>query len=317
MARRAFITGGSGFVGQWLCRALLDREWTVIAGTLEGAPRTSLVLSERQRSAIEWVELDMQRPASVDAAVRRAAPDAVAHLAGIAFPPEATADPGRAHDVNAQGVARLLTALAAAGHRTRVLVVGSAEQYGPHAVADYPLRESAALTPVTVYGRSKVEQERLALETSGRTGVPIVLTRSFNHSGIGHADNYLLPSLVRRARELPPRGGTLRIGNSTPVRDYLHVGDVVDAYLLLLERGAVREAYNVSSGTGTSVRELAERVLSRLGIAADITEDPALVRPSEMPVLIGDNGKLRAATGWTPTRTIDDIIDDLIHAAPR
>ena len=317
MARRALITGGSGFVGQWLCRALLDRGWTVCAGGLDGAPRTSLVLSDRQRSEIEWIELDMQRPATVDAAVRRAAPDAVFHLAGVAFPPEANADPARAHDVNARGVERLLTALATAGHRPRVLVIGSAEQYGPHPAGDYPLKETAELTPITVYGRSKMEQERLALETSERTGVPVVLTRSFNHSGIGHADSYLLPSLVRRARDLPPRGGTLLIGNGTPVRDYLHVCDVVDAYLLLLERGAVRESYNVSSGTGTSVRGLAERVLSRLGIAADIVEDPALVRPSDMPMLIGDNGKLRAATGWSPTRTIDDIIDDLIHAAPR
>jgi GDP-4-dehydro-6-deoxy-D-mannose reductase len=195
--------------------------------------------------------------------------------------------------------------------------VGSAEEYGPHEAREYPLKETAALKPLSVYARSKVEQERLALEQSDATGVPVVLTRSFNHSGPGHADSYLMPALVKRARGLPRRGGTLLIGNSTPIRDYLHVCDVVDAYMLLLDRGTPRETYNVASAKGTSVRDLAERVLTRLGIAAEIAEDPALVRPSDMPMLIGDNSKLRAATGWSPSRTIDDIIDDLIHATAR
>jgi GDP-4-dehydro-6-deoxy-D-mannose reductase len=101
------------------------------------------------------------------------------------------------------------------------------------------------------------------------------------------------------------------------IRDYLHVGDVVSAYLLLLEKGAAGEVYNVCSGQGVTVRELAQRVLSRMGIAAEITPDPALVRPVDVPILVGDNGKLRGATGWSVTRSIDDIIDDLVHAAPR
>ena len=317
MPGRALITGGSGFVGQWLGRTLLDQGWSVFAGTIDGTPTSSRVLTEAQRSAITWLPLDVSSETSIAAAISQSAPDVVAHLAGIAFPPQANADPERAFDINARGVHRLLAALAEGGRRPRVLVVGSAEEYGPHDRQEYPLPESAALKPLTAYAQSKVEQERLALAQSEKTGVPVILTRSFNHSGAGHADSYLLPSLVKRARDLPPQGGTLLIGNSTPIRDYLHVCDVVDAYILLLDRGTPRETYNVSSATGTSVRELAERVLNRLGIAADICEDPALVRPSDMPVLVGDNSKLRAATGWSPRRTMDDIIDDLIHATAR
>ena len=92
---------------------------------------------------------------------------------------------------------------------------------------------------------------------------------------------------------------------------------MADAYLSLLERGVPGEAYNVSSGEGVTVRTLATTVLERLGISADITIDPALMRPVDVPVLVGSNSKLRHATGWAPRRTRDDIIDDLIHATTR
>ena len=197
----------------------------------------------------------------------------------------------------------------------RVLIVGSAEQYGPHPAADYPLTERATVEPLTAYAASKAAQELVALQTFRRNGLPVICTRSFNHSGPGHGEAYLLPSLVRRALELPKSGGSLRIGNSTPQRDFLHVADVVDAYVRLLERGQPGEVYNVASGQATTVREIADRVLKRAGKSAEVFVDPALVRPTDMPVLVGDNTKLREATGWKPRRSIDDIIDDLIHAA--
>jgi GDP-4-dehydro-6-deoxy-D-mannose reductase len=101
------------------------------------------------------------------------------------------------------------------------------------------------------------------------------------------------------------------------VRDFLHVEDVVSAYLSLAETGTPGEVYNVCSGEGVSIRTLAESVLQRIGIPADISGDPALTRPVDVPVQIGSNAKLRRTTGWTPRRTREDIIDDLIHAATR
>jgi GDP-4-dehydro-6-deoxy-D-mannose reductase len=316
VAGRVFITGAGGFVGQWLSRAMLQSGWTVFGGTIDAPPGPG-VLSAESVAAIHWLPLDVRSEDSVRAAVVASRPDRVAHLAGIAYPPEANADPERAHDVNAVGVTRLIGALASAAPSARVLVVGSAEEYGPQPPEAYPLEESTTLSPQSAYARSKAAQEALALEASARTGVPVVLTRSFNHSGTGHPSTYLLPSLVRRALELPRHGGTLRIGNTQPIRDYLHVADVIDAYSLLLDRGRSGEVYNVSSGKGVSVRQLAETVLKRVGASAEISEDPALVRPNDMPLLVGDNAKLRHATGWSPRHTIEDIIDDLIHASPR
>jgi GDP-4-dehydro-6-deoxy-D-mannose reductase len=316
MAGRVLITGAAGFVGQWLSRAMLEGGWTVFGGTIEGPPSGG-VLSDEQIRAIHWLRVDVRADDSVRDVVKSSRPDRVVHLAGIAYPPEANADPDKAHDVNAVGVTRVISALRSTAPSVRLLVVGSAEQYGPHPHSEYPLIESTSQSPQSAYARSKAMQEVLALEASAQTGVPVVLTRSFNHSGSGHASSYLMPSLVQRARELPTRGGTLRIGNSQPIRDYLHVSDVVDAYMLLLDHGGEGEVYNVSSGRGVSVRQIAECVLNRVGASAEIAEDPALVRPNDMPILVGDNSKLRRATGWGPRRNIEDIIDDLIHAAPR
>ena len=196
-----------------------------------------------------------------------------------------------------------------------MLVVGSAEQYGRHELNEMPLHEDVAQRPLTLYAASKVAQEVAALQSWRADGVRVVCTRSFNHSGVGHAEHFLLPGLVRRALALPSAGGTLTIGNGDTVRDFLHVADVAEAYLGLAMRGLPGEAYNVCSGEGTSVRALAASVLHRVGVSADISSDPVLARPVDVPVLVGSNQKLVRATGWTPARTRDNIIDDLIHAA--
>jgi GDP-4-dehydro-6-deoxy-D-mannose reductase len=314
MTQRALITGGSGFVGQWLARRLLAQGCTVFAGALDGAPRNP-VLAPGELQQVSWVPLDILSPESIAAAIAASRPDWVFHLAGIAFAPEANASPVRAFEVNALGAMRLLAALDGA-RDVRVLIVGSAEEYGAQDATAYPIGETASLRPLTPYAAAKAAQEMIALQVQRSTGMHVVCTRSFNHSGVGHGDSYLLPTLVRRVRELPKSGGTLRIGNGDVLRDYTHVADVADAYVRLVERGIPGEVYNVCSGQGIRVRELADRVLKRSSVSAEVTTDAQFLRAIDVPILVGDNSKLRAATGWAPQRTIDHIIDDLIHAAP-
>ena len=320
MSTRALVTGGNGFVAQWAIRAMVERGWTVTAAS-HGEPSTAGVLSAEQASAVDWRPMDVTRQDEVAAAVDRARADVVLHLAGVSHVPDAARNPGYAYEVNTVGTVRLLAELrrhrAAGTGDPRVLVIGSAEQYGRHEINDMPLHESVVQQPLTLYAASKMAQEVAALQAFRSDGLRIVCTRSFNHSGRGHAPHFLLPALVARAMALPERGGVLAIGNGDTVRDFLHVTDVVTAYLALLEQGAVGEAYNVCSGEGVSVRGLAQRVLQRAGRTAEITTDPSLSRPVDVPVQVGNNSKLRRATGWTPSRTRDDIIDDLIHAATR
>jgi GDP-4-dehydro-6-deoxy-D-mannose reductase len=315
---RVLVTGGNGFVARWAIRAMLQRGWTVTAGGI-GSPPPVDVLSDDERAAVTWLSLDVTSQSDVATAVDRASADVVLHLAAISHVPDATRNPGYAYEVNTVGTVRLLTEVRR--HRVAgtadpiVLVIGSAEQYGRHEINEMPIHEGAEQRPLTLYAASKVAQEVAALQSYRSDGVRVICTRSFNHSGVGHGAHFLLPSLVTRALALPARGGVLQIGNGDTVRDYLHVRDAVEAYLALLEHGAAGDAYNVCSGEGVSVRALAAAVLGRLGIEAEITSSVALARPVDVPIQVGDNRKLRRATGWAPRRTRDDIIDDLIHAA--
>lgn len=319
---RALVTGAAGFVGQWLCRGLLAAGWEVAGATLEASPANPILTPEEQR-AVQWVMADVRRASDIRAALDAAqSPDAIFHLAGVTFVPGASSDPGLTCEANVVAAARLLAEVRV---RRRagvldpvVLVVGSAEQYGRHDDADLPLVERAEQRPLTVYAASKAAQEVVALEAFRSEGVRVVATRSFNHSGAGQAQHFLLPALVRRVlalRGAPGGAGPLLIGNGTTVRDFLHVRDVVRAYILLAERGRAGEAYNVSSGVGRRVDDLARETLRVLGVRAELATDPALARPVEVPTLVGDSAKLRAATGWAPALGTTDIIHDLIHAA--
>jgi len=299
---------------------MLDRGWSVTAAGLGDVPDGGAADSARL-AAVRWEELDVTDQEQVGAVVERATPDVILHLAAISHVPDAMRDPGQTYEVNTVGTVRLLTEVARLRREgtsdPSVLVVGSSEQYGRHEAAEMPLEETAEQRPLTLYAASKSAQEIAALQAHRSEGIRVLCTRSFNHSGPGQPDSFLLPSLVSRALALRSTGGRMSIGNGDIVRDFLHVSDVVDAYLALLELGVAGEVYNVCSGEAVSVRSLAESVLQRVGVSAEISTDPALSRLVDVPAQIGSNAKLRRATGWTPRHMREDIIDDLIHAATR
>lgn len=320
---RALVTGAGGFVGQWLCRALLRAGWELTGTTTSAAP-TCAILDADERAAIRWRAIDL-RPGTDRRTVRslleRDRPDAVFHLAAISFVPAANADPLRALETNVGSTVRLLEAMrdlrGAGTLDPTLLIVGSAEQYGRHEPETMPLVESADFRPRTIYAATKCAQEAFGLAASRAEGLKVVATRSFNHSGIGQDAKFLIPSLVTRVKSLRTGpAAPISVGNVDTIRDFLHVEDVASAYIALVQHGRIGEAYNVCSGDGVSVEALAAEVFARAGITADLYSDPALRRPVEVPVLVGDNTKLRADTGWVPTRTRAHIIDDLLNAAP-
>lgn len=310
---RALVTGAAGFVGRHLSSALLADGWSVTG--------TALSATDHADPAVTWVTGDLRDEAHVTAAVETARPDLVVHLAAISHLPTAASAPAVAWDTNVTATVRLLHALSQA-HTAgvlspRVLIIGSAEQYGRQPDDGGPIRETAPLAPRTVYAATKVAQEVAALQVWRATGLPVIAVRPFNHSGAGQDARFLLPALTTRALALrsAPAGTPLVLGNTSPVRDFLHVEDVVAAYIALGRDGTPGEAYNVASGEGRSVREVAERILARLEIATTLHEDPALVRPVDVPSLVGDPARLFAATGWRPRRSFDDLLNDLLDAA--
>jgi GDP-4-dehydro-6-deoxy-D-mannose reductase len=318
--KRALVTGAAGFAGQWLCRALLRDGWEVTGASLTG-PAPHGALTDDERRAVRWISTDLRAVDAVAEVLDASTPDAVFHLAGISFVPTAREEPVNVCETNVMSAVVMLADIrrrrAAGALDPAIVIVGSAEQYGAHEAKAGPLPETAACHPRTIYAASKGAQEVFALEAARADGLRVTCTRSFNHSGPGQARHFLIPALVDRvlAAKHAPAPRSLKIGNGHTTRDFLHAEDVATAYLSLASHGVPGEVYNVCSGTGVTVEALAREVCARAGVDAELVSDPALRRAVDVPWLVGDNSKLRTATGWTPRRSRTDIIDDLLNAA--
>ena len=290
---RAYVTGGRGFVGGWLVAHLEEAGDDVVLGDADVTDVTGLA-----------------------AEVAAAGPDAVYHLAAVAHVGRSWEVPGETFAVNATGTLNLLDGLRALGTAPRVLVVSSAEVYGAVAPDELPLTESSPLRPHSPYAASKVAAEFLGVQAALGYGLPVVVARAFNHVGPGQSPSFVVPGLAARIKAAARDGATsIAVGNLTPQRDITDVRDVVRAYRLLVERGTPGEAYNVCTGRSVSVQELADRMLTLAGARLELRADPALVRPVDVPVLLGDASKLRAATGWTPERGLDETLADVLAAS--
>jgi GDP-4-dehydro-6-deoxy-D-mannose reductase len=293
---RVFVTGGHGFVGTYLVEHLHALGDDVVAPHQD--------------------EVDLGDQAGLTAAVRAAAPDAIIHLAALAHVGESWKDPARTFDVNAVGTLHLLEAARRVEPAPRVLLIGSAEVYGPVRPEDLPLTEDQKLNPVTPYAVSKVAAEYLGVQYHAGFGVPVVRARSFNHIGPHQAGSFVVADIAGRIAEAIKNNDhePIRVGNLSARRDYTDVRDVVRAYRLLVTEGAPGEAYNVCSGVDVSVETLAHRLLALAEVDLRIEQDPALMRPVDVPVLVGDNARLRAATGWRPEISLDDTLRDVLAA---
>jgi GDP-4-dehydro-6-deoxy-D-mannose reductase len=236
--------------------------------------------------------------------------DAVVHLAAIASGAAARKDPDSAFVVNS-GATMMLASCFVATTKPLFLFVSTGEVYGDGHAG--PITEAAPRDPCSPYAESKVGAEG-ALEAVAEQGLPVIIARAFPHTGPGQSPTYVLPALAARLKEAKRTGASsVRTGNLSAVRDFLDVRDVVRAYLLLLERGAPGEIYNIASGTGHRLADCFDLLAQIIGVDARAEQDAALLRPGDIPVLIGDATKLRNATGWWPEipfeRTLQDLVD--------
>jgi GDP-4-dehydro-6-deoxy-D-mannose reductase len=299
---RALVTGARGFVGRHLRAHLLEAGDDVV--DLDMHPDTV-----RGDTAVDVTDRD-----AVIARVAEIQPDAIYHLAARSHVGESWEHPDMVERVNVGGTTNVLDAARRAGVR-RVLAVGSSEQYGRVHPNDVPIREDHPLDPVSPYARSKTEAEARSLRAAG-DGLDVICVRAFSHTGPGQSTRFLVPALAGRvadAERLAQHDVT--VGRTDPVRDFSDVRDVVRAYRLLVVQGASGCVYNVCSGRGVSVGELATRLLDLAHTSLRLVEDPALVRDTDVPVLVGDHALLTEATGWQPEIPLDDTLRDVLAQA--
>jgi GDP-4-dehydro-6-deoxy-D-mannose reductase len=256
--------------------------------------------------------IDIVDAPEITEAVVAAKPTAVYHLAGAADVGGSWATPNETFLANALGTLNVLEACREAGAE-RVLAVTSADVYGRVTEDELPITEEQPLRPVSPYAASKVSADALAQQAWLGYGLPVVRVRAFNHLGPGQSDKFVAPSVAERiARNERDGGDEVPIGNMTPRRDVTDVRDVVRAYRLLVERGEPGDAYNVCSGRSVAVKEIADLLLDMAARPMRLVAEPALQRLVDIPVLVGDHGRLSRATGWAPTIPLDQTLADVL-----
>lgn len=309
---RVFITGITGPVGSFLADHLLT------------IPDLEIHAFKRWRSdprPIEHLigrvtihEGDVEDAFSLDTAIAAARPERIFHLAAQSYPSASWNAPVLTMRANVEGTLNLLEAARRHVPQARIHIAGTSAEYGWVRPDEVPIREDRPLRPASPYGVSKVAAELSGLQYHDSFGMHVLVTRSFNHVGPRQGDRCSIQTFCRQmamieAGRQPP---TLLVGNLEPRRDFTHTRDVARALWLLLERGAPGQVYNLCSGRATRIGDIVQLVVERGRVPVTVQVDPSRLRPSDEPLLLGDNTRLRAATGWEPTITIETIVDELL-----
>ena len=309
---KVLVTGISGFVGRHLVDLLRAEHPSV---EVFGLVRPHGTPADDLPGRIALIEADLEDAAGVDSAFDLVHPDRIIHLAGQSSPHASWADPAGTLRTNVLGLLHILEAVRKRSLAPRVLVIGSAEEYGVVDARDLPVAEDAPLRPASPYAVSKVAQGYLALQYTLAFQMGIVRTRTFNHTGPGRGEAFAESSFARQIAEIEAgrRRPVLAVGNLEAVRDFSDVRDVVRAYWALLERGDAGDVYNVCSGKGIRIRDLLQKLIEISGVDVEVRLDPERMRPSDIPSLVGDPRKLREATGWEPGISLEKTLRDLLQ----
>jgi GDP-4-dehydro-6-deoxy-D-mannose reductase len=309
--KRVLVTGAAGFAGSHVLDLLEhDPDVDIVAWRRPGEP---LPAGRTEPSArISWVTLDLLGRDAVNDAVADARPVLIYHLAGAAHVGDAWTRTADALAVNALGTHHLLDAVRHCGLRPRFLIPSSAYVYQP---SESAIDERAAVRPNSPYGFSKVAQEMAGLKAVEEDGIPVVISRSFNHLGPRQAPSFSTSSFARQiaAIEIGKAAPLMFVGNLSARRDLTDVRDTVRAYRLIVERGAPGRIYNVCSGVAHAVSDVLDGLRAAARLPIEVRVDPARLRPNDTPVVLGDGTRLRNELGWRPeipfAQTLRDLLD--------
>ncbi len=307
---RILITGIGGFVGGHLAQHLrAAAPGSIIHGTVlfrgQAAPDTSVI----------YHELDLKDARAVSQLIADVRPDHVYHLAAQASPRRSFAEPWETLENNIRAQLNLIQACLALSPLPRLLIVSSAEIYGPVQPEQLPIDETTPFRPISPYGVSKVAQDMLGLQYYLSHGLPVIRARPFNHFGPGQSEGFVAPDFaIQIARiEAGQQEPIIRVGNLSAQRDFTDVRDVVRAYRLLMEHGAAGEAYNIASGCSYSIQQLLDILLKHSSAVIEVQPDPDRLLPIDVPIIRGDARRLRAVTGWEPTIRFEDTLLDILN----
>ncbi|HEY3319796.1 MAG TPA: GDP-mannose 4,6-dehydratase [Planctomycetota bacterium] len=308
---RILITGAEGFAGSHLvehCLSQGDEVW----GTCRPGGRASNLT--RYLDQITLRVGDMSQPDFVRSVLRETRFDALFHLAAISFINDALRDPARTYEVNLLGGIHMLEAVRTQSPQTRVVLVSSAEVYGPVKPEHLPVVETHPFEPANIFAAGKAALELAAHPFIQTYGLYVVITRPFNHTGPRQSPDFVCSTFAEQIAKVETGGEpVLHVGDLSPRRDFCDVRDVVRGYRLLALHGVRGEAYNLASGKSETIEFILNTLVQMARVKVEIRQDPQRVRQTQVMDVRGSFEKMKAATGWVPEIPLAKTLRDLLN----
>ncbi len=302
---RALITGIEGFVGSYLTNELINHDIDVFGTYFD---ESTLQKELKSKASLYYMNItDFEQVSQV---IKDIQPNYIFHLAAQSSAAVSWKNPQLTMTVNVNGTLNLLEAVKYLELKTRIILIGSSEEYGIVKESENPISEEQELRPGNPYSVSKITQEKLAELYIKAYDMDIVMTRSFNHTGPGQQPIFVIPDFAKRIIEM--KHGIIKpillVGNIDAKRDFLDVTDVVKAYYTIALKGRKSDVYNVGSGKCYSIQELLNYMIKKSSVRIEIKKDPNRLRPSDNPIIQCNNDKIKKL-GWTPALTVFQSMD--------
>lgn len=310
--KKALITGIAGFVGSHLAELLIQKGFEVYGLC---RPRTKMDHIESIIDKLHLEDADLLDSHSLYGMVSRIKPDYIFHLAAQSFVPTSWVSPSVTLEVNIIGTANLFEAVRQAKIDPVIQIACSSEEYGLVHPNEVPIKETNPLRPQSPYGVSKLAMDYLGYQYFCSYKMRIIRTRGFNHTGPRRGETFSTSNfakqiaLIEKGKQEP----VIHVGNLDAERDWTDVRDMVKAYLLAVEKCDPGDVYNICVGSAVKVGDMLQTLLSMSKVKVEVRQDPARMRPSEVPVLIGDNTKFVQKTGWKPEIPFEKTMEDLLN----
>lgn len=307
---RILITGVAGFVGRHLFNTLCKQypEALIHGTSIEPSPQMG-------NDRLQYHVIDLKNTTAIYELIAEVKPDQIYHLAAQSSPRKSFQIPWETLENNIKAQLNIIQACIALQLRPRILVISSAEIYGPVQPDQLPINEDAPLRPTNPYGVSKVAQDMLGLQYYLSHNLPIVRVRPFNHFGPGQSEGFVATDFaVQVARiELGLQNNVIEVGNLSGERDFTDVRDVVRAYTQIMEKGVPGEVYNVASGKPYSIQYLLDVLLKYSTAAIQVHVSPARMLPVDVPIVRGDATRLYQLCGWQTSIPFETTMLDILN----
>ena len=316
--KKALITGVAGFAGSHLAQYLISKKFAVF-GFFH--PAHSIDNINHIKSNLELISCNLLNRQDLKRNITLIKPDYVFHLAAFSSPSESFKNPQKTLSNNIFSQIFLLQALVDTNPKAKILIIGSADEYGNADPKNLPVDENTPLAPISPYAVSKVAQDMLGLQFFLHYKLHVVRVRPFNHIGPRQSKSFVVSSFAsqivtieQNKKSLPAgRQGEISVGNLQTWRDFTDVRDMVRAYLLALEKGVAGDVYNIGSGKATKIADILRKLMSFSKAKIKIRRDKNLFRPADVAKIYCDYSKFKRQTGWAPKIPIDVTLFDTIE----